>query len=490
MSSDSSKTGTISVSRSRARLIRAGGILSLALALITACAALALAQDPRNTTRADLDQWLAKYGDAKPDFKPGDVLTVKDFERIRPFMMPGYVEQFKFPGMRMEIIPTRSHMPRKDYMDCTEKYQAQVKIDPDGSMENYFCGQPFADASLSAADPLSGYKAAWNFEARWWNYGPIIMNVLFLYDRFGGGHQGQVPNIIEAPPAGWISGVEYKSKLPDDAPKLFGGGGTFVKTADTLYERVYFSHLAPRAEAGGLLPLPEAKDVYYKEFAGFFAPFDLRGQVFITYRYNDPHRADDAWAYDPQSRRVRRVSVEVKEDQLGGSDQTNEDFYTFSDRIAQWKFKFLGWKDMLVVMDGKNDYGRFYGPNGNLPDDAWSIRRMAVIERISKRPDHPYSGVVMFWDSENWHPWMAATFNRQHKLWKTIVYSGRWTEDYKEWAEINHGVEATQLQGITATDYINQRATIFADFGTGYPAANLEQVGKIFDISKLEQFHR
>jgi hypothetical protein len=51
-------------------------------------------------------------------------------------------------------------------------------------------------------------------------------------------------------------------------------------------------------------------------------------------------------------------------------------------------------------------------------------------------------------------------------------------------------VDATQLSGITATDYQNQRATIFSDFGTGYPAANLEQVGKIFDISKLEQFHR
>jgi hypothetical protein len=488
VSSDSLETRAIFVSRKR--LIRAYGILTIALTLITACAAFALAQDPGETTRADIDQWLAKYSNTKPDFKPGDVLTVKDIERIRPFMMPGYFEQFKFPQMRMEIIATRNHTPRKDYMDCTEKYQAQVRIDADGSMENYFCGQPFADASLSAADPLSGYKAAWNFEARWWNYGPIIMNVLFLYDRFGGNHQGQVPATIEAPPAGWISGVAYKSKLPDDAPKLFGGGGTFVKTANTLYERVYFSHLAPRAQEGGLLPLPEAKDVYYKEFSGFFAPFDLRGQVFITYRYNDPHRADDAWAYDPQSRRVRRVSVEVKEDQLGGSDQTNEDFYTFSDRIAQWKFKFRGWKDMLVVMDGKNDYGRYYGPNGDLPEDVWSIRRMAVVERISKRPNHPYSGVLMFWDSENWHPWMAAMFNRQHKLWKTIVYSGRWTEDYKEWAEINHGVESTQIQGIMATDYINQRATIFADFGTGYPAANLEQVGKIFDISKLEEFHR
>jgi hypothetical protein len=212
VSSDSSMTAAIPVSR--ARLMRAGGILSMALALVTACSALALAQDPRKTTRADVDQWLAKYGDAKPDFKPGDTLTVNDFEHIRPFMMPGYVEQYKFPGLRMEIIATRNHTPRKDYMDCTEKYQAQVRINRDGSMDNYFCGQPFADASLSAADPLSGYKAAWNFEARWWNYGPIIMSVLFLYDRFGGGHQGQVPAVVEAPPAGWISGVDYKSKLP------------------------------------------------------------------------------------------------------------------------------------------------------------------------------------------------------------------------------------------------------------------------------------
>src|SRR6516165_5594545 len=171
---------TAAIYASPARLMRAAVILSMALALVGTCAAMALARDPRNATRADIDQWLAKYGNAKPDFKPGDVLTIKDFERIRPFMMPGYVEEYKFPGLRMEIIATRSHMPRKDYMDCTEKYQAQVKLNPEGSMDNYVCGQPFANVSLSAADPLSGYRAAWNFEARWWNYGPIIMSVLFL----------------------------------------------------------------------------------------------------------------------------------------------------------------------------------------------------------------------------------------------------------------------------------------------------------------------
>src|SRR5690348_597417 len=198
------------------------GIVGVALALAIAGAASALAQDPRNTTRADIDRWMAKYANAKPDFKPGDVLSAKNIEQIRPFMVPGYIEQYKFPGMRMEIIATRDHTPRKDYMDCTEKYQAQVKIKPDGSMDNYVCGQPFANASLSAADPLAGYKAAWNFEARWWNYGPVIMSVLFLYDRFGGGHHGQVPQVIEAPPAGWMTGVNYSSKLPSDAPKFFG----------------------------------------------------------------------------------------------------------------------------------------------------------------------------------------------------------------------------------------------------------------------------
>src|SRR6516164_11613499 len=100
------------------RLMRIGGIVSVALALIAGYAAFAHAADPRDTTRADIDQWLAKYRDAKPDFKAGDVLTAKDLDRIRPFMMPGYVEEYNFPEMRMPIIATRNHTPRKDYMEC------------------------------------------------------------------------------------------------------------------------------------------------------------------------------------------------------------------------------------------------------------------------------------------------------------------------------------------------------------------------------------
>ena len=144
---------------------------------------------------------------------------------------------------------------------------------------------------------------------------------------------------------------------------------------------------------------------------------------------------------------MRRISVEVKSDSLVGTDQTTEDFNTFSGRAVRWNFKFLGWRDLLCVMDSKYDYAHYYGPNGLVPDDVWSLRRFAVVERTPKEPHHPYSSVVMFWDAEDWHPWMALMFDRQKNLFKSLTYTFRWSEDYDEWAEINHGVHVAGTPG-------------------------------------------
>ena len=125
----------------------------LALAVLVTAAALCLgggtakAQDVKSYTRATFDQWLAKYKDAKPDFKVGDVLTAKDIERMRPFVFPGYVEQFNFPEFKATIAAPVDHTPRKDYMACTEKYQSQVRLLPDKTMANYVCGQPFPNSA-------------------------------------------------------------------------------------------------------------------------------------------------------------------------------------------------------------------------------------------------------------------------------------------------------------------------------------------------------
>lgn len=450
----------------------------------------AAAKSPTDYTEASVIAWMHEYAHAKPEFKPGDVLTIKDVNRIRPFIPPGYIAQFDFPQFKMRIIAPRDHTPRKDYQACTEKYQSQVRLKPDRTLANYVCGQPFPDSSLSTSDPSSGMKAAWNFEYRWQNYGQFSLNYLFILDRFGGNHTGNAPNNLEMPPQNWIGDLKLKSALPRGVAKDFGGGGHFTRIMSTFYRRVYFSHLAQRSNSGGLLDTPDAKDILWKEFTGFFSPYDVRGQVFITYRYANPRRADDAWAYDPRLRRVRRVSVEVKSDSVAGTDTTQEDFYSFSGRPLHWHWKFLGWKDVLAILDSKYDTPRLYGPNGDIPDDQWSLRRFAVIERTPFARHHPYTSVVMFWDSQDWYPWMSMAFDRKGKLWKTWEFQSRWSEDFKTFVGINHGVRLPVMIGESTVDLQNKRATVFAGYGTGYPAAHGKSVSRLYDISRLEEMHR
>ena len=465
----------------------------LAISFTVAISAVALnasAQDVTNYTRADIERWMHQYAGAKPDFKAGDVLGVKDLQRIKPFVAPGYLEQLNFPELKMPIVETRQHTPRKDFMACTEKYQGQVKLGPEGELQNYVCGQPFADSALDANDPKSGIKGAWNFEQRWQNYGLLSLNFLGVWDRFGGEHTGKAPVLIETPPPEWLGGLKFQSQLPTDASRFYGGGGTFGRIVAQFYQRLYLTHLAPIADQGGVLNIPNAKDYLWKDFTGFFSPFDVRGTVFIIYRYTDPHRADDAWAYDPKLRRVRRISAEAKSDSMLGTDTTIDDFYTFSGHQLQWNWKFLGWKDVLCVADIKDDYTHLYGPNGNIPDDVWSIRRVAVIERIPKQPNYPYSSVILLWDAENWHPFQAFMFNQKKKFWKNLTYVSRWSEDFKQWTEMTHGVDSSIMLGVLASDFQNRRATLFNGYGDGMPVVNLQHVSKLFDVNMLEEVHR
>ena len=182
------------------------GSRALMLALVSGVVASLMAsatqaQDFRTYTRNTYETWLHKYADAKPDFKPGDVLTAKDLEKIRPFMPPGYLEQLNFPDFKMAIIAPVNHMPRRDYMDCTEKYQGQVKLRSDGALANYVCGQAFVSTTMDTTDPDSGIKAAWNFEYRWQNYGLAALNVIWSWENFGGSHTAPVPN---NPPPQWM----------------------------------------------------------------------------------------------------------------------------------------------------------------------------------------------------------------------------------------------------------------------------------------------
>jgi hypothetical protein len=467
--------------------VAVAGVVVLGLLVIARPAA--QAQDVSSYTRDTFIQWFQKYKDAKPDFKVGDVLTAKDMERIRPFMFPGYLEQLNFPEFKMPIMGYVDHTPRKDYLDCTEKYQSQVRLAANKSLENYVCGQPFASADLKPGDPDSAWKAAWNFEYRWQNFGLFTVPPV-TWERFGGDHNNNIP-VWEAPPKEWSAGIPYPPNTMPSAEELknmYGGGGTFQRTLNAFYERVYFSHLAQVPDH--TLPVAGAKDFELKEFTGFYTPFDIRGTAFIVYRYSDPTREDDGWAYLPALRRVRRISAEVKSDSLLGTDHTIEDFYGFAGRELEWKWNLIGIKDVLAVQDSQHEWTWMYGPNGIIPNDSWSLRHYYLVERIPTSERHPYSSVLMLWDTQNWDTWLMVAFDHKGKLWKIWEFQKKWSEDFKgPWAPINHGVFSTEFQSVQVLDVQNNRGTIWEVPG-GFPNITGTEVAHLYDINHLETLHR
>ena len=72
-----------------------------------------------------------------------------------------------------------------------------------------------------------------------------------------------------------------------------------------------------------------------------------------------------------------------------GTDETLNDFYSFSGHVLDWNWKFLGWRDLVSVMDSAHTDMHTYGPNGNIPDDVWSLRRFAVVERTPRKSRQP-----------------------------------------------------------------------------------------------------
>src|ERR1700752_414468 len=80
----------------------AARVTALAFAVAAGFAATAAAQGAP-ATRQTVEQWQGESANAKPDFKPGDVLTAKDLGRVRLFIPPVYIDQLSFPELKMEI---------------------------------------------------------------------------------------------------------------------------------------------------------------------------------------------------------------------------------------------------------------------------------------------------------------------------------------------------------------------------------------------------
>lgn len=425
------------------------------------------AADQGVPTREDILRWIETTQEVQPAFSPGETLARADLDKLRPFLPPRYIEEFNFDGAKFPITASGDYPPPPAYLEATEQYTGQTRLNEDGALEGYVAGSPFAHALLHPNDPQAGLKAAWNFNYRWQNYGMQVSRYLAALMAKGG-------------KAAQLSGYP---------PDLIEGGGRAVRHLVALYQRVYHSHLAQLPENNYALPLSAAGEIEYKDYLELFEPYDVRGHRFLVYRYADPRRRDDAWSYLANLRKVRRLSLEERDDLVGGTEMTLDDFTGFSGRVLDHSWKFLGWKNLLHVMNSQHSYARFYGPNGWLPHDRWELRRCAVVEQIPKSGRRNYGSKIYFWDAQTYETAMALVFDSKGRLWKITDLLHGWSEDPSQ-PEEDRGKHVPRNIGFTIIDVQKEQATIFSAYQMAYPNAEATEVERSFDLNRLNEGRR
>jgi len=355
---------------------------------------------------------------ARADVKPGDVITQQNATKVQGLVSPGnyvLVQQ----GMQMNIIPSGRLEWPPPYTSATEKYQAQVKLMPDGSLKNYIAGQPFP--LLDPNDPDIATKIMWDFSFR-----PLYSDDADL--RF--------PEI-----------AAFKPESKGD-PIGFFTTGHFA----------FYNNLG-RIEVPPIPTDPDAarSGIRYRfGFYPFLEPSSMRGYGLLRFRHINPKEEDNTWVFNPQSRRVRRGSVDTLTDAIGmiagfgggggggggagraggasagpgggaGSLVTTMDadsFFGFSGKESDYTYKYLGDKNMLACVRAKNSPEVICPNDGGrtiCPED-WEMRHLYVVEATAKPGQNfSISKRILYIDSEGWFVTASDQYDRQGKLWKTLV---------------------------------------------------------------------
>ena len=363
---------------------------------------------------------------AAADVAPGDVIRAANREQVRE-LVPAEFYSYAiepFAELEMRIVATESYPPHPKYVEATVKFACQASLDAEGRLSNYSAGQPFPYSEwakeatghrcdLTPDDPQFATKLAWNVNQRW-----------------QGGSGFNIPH--------W------------GFANMRNAGRETWRISQGEYRRTYFSGRADLLPA--TTELEAGTNTEWAEYFDVKSPFDLRGTMFLLYRYRNGQE-DDTWAYIPALRRVRRIAATQKSDSLLGTEFTLEDFYLFSGYVWDHVWEFQGESEQLAVSNSvRTCFPRVLGaisptsmlrlgsdaewgtcrfdPYGALPmiGESWQKRRSFELDDIPRQKGHPYSRKKIWYDKETMSPGLAVAYDRAGKPYKLIGGVGKWSE--------------------------------------------------------------
>ncbi|HVA80631.1 MAG TPA: DUF1329 domain-containing protein [Candidatus Binataceae bacterium] len=331
---------------------------------------------------------LPSYAGAQ--VKPGDFITPANAAKVKDITPPG-IYWHVVNGMTMNIVPTGRVDWPPPFKDATEKYSSQVQLSRDHkSMVGYVAGLPFP--LIDDNDPYAGAKIIWNNTFR-----PIATD-------------------------------DYDLRMFEcDATRVNPGKKPFIINNYIIGHYAGYN-LVGRTEVEPLPIDPDFKvsGAYY--LFGLYpviAPSAYRGAGIVRYRYADPKRGDDAWSYNRNTRRVRRLNESTLSIATGFGGSNPDHYGGFNPKNEFYNYKFLGEKKELSVIHAKFVPEHHCMSDGGVSicPENWEMRDDYIVQATAT---HHYNAVegknLIYMDSEAWYSTEVDTYDRQGQLFQNFSY--------------------------------------------------------------------
>jgi hypothetical protein len=318
--------------------------------------------------------------------KPGDIINSGNVDQYKEYF-PSFMVQFIKDGYDGFETPAVIHVREgapiglgKVNREGGELNKGKVTLDADGNLVGHVWGIPFID--VQPGDPDAGRKALWNYNYR-------------------------------------VSGDDMKAKNYMMFKKRSKTGRLVKGTMDLA--RLQFSG---RAYVDPKPALPDnPNDIWWAQILkSNIAP--ATGMRTLIWRYNDPSKNDDLWNYIPTLRRTLRMLSSERATPIHGSVTTWDDAGGFDGRMADFNFKMIRQRKMLVLRNTTRWSTDL--PNGMIdnlvpcgPDEPYELVNLWEIEITPKNdPRYPFPVRTVWMDPEAEMLFYAEVFDKQGQLWK------------------------------------------------------------------------
>jgi hypothetical protein len=178
-------------------------------------------------------------------------------------------------------------------------------------------------------------------------------------------------------------------------------------------------------------------------------PYDLSGSSIMTWRYRDPKKQDNSFAYSPMIRRVRRMSSANRSDALMGSDMAVDDANGYDGKVTAFTWKILRKQEAIIpILDVEpqrivqNDLGEWETTKNIKPviygyqkegwqgaawaptNLCWVKRPVYIIEMKAKDRYYNYGVQHIWFEAETYGCSFKVIHDKAGLYWKTLFISG------------------------------------------------------------------